>query len=170
MKEHCKIVDSRIKNYVRDGYVEKILYKNGKAIKEAYTLTRKGRELAERQWNIRDHYHAQTKSPYHDLALSDKYFSLSEQVRDTWRTESQVREQFLEKLQELRDQGDEQRANMYYDMLQSNVISMPDAVYTNEKGVEVAYECITGSYGRSEMLAKETTIEIMNYSYETTRI
>lgn len=82
LKEHCKVAESRIKNYIRDGYIEKLLYKSGKEIKVAYTLTKKGKELAEKQWNIRGHYHAQTRSPYHDLALSDKYFSLPEELRD----------------------------------------------------------------------------------------
>lgn len=170
LKEHCNVADGRIKNYVRDGYAEKILYKDRKEFKEAYTLTRKGREHAERQWQLRDHYHAQTKSPYHDLALSDKYFSLPEQVRDTWRTESQVRNQFLEKLEQLREQGNEQLADMYYDMFKSHDFSMPDAVYTNEQGVEVAYELVTDNYTSQQLLAKEATCEIMEYSYEANRI
>jgi hypothetical protein len=169
LKQHCKVVDSRIQNYIRDGLAEKVLYKENNQIKEALTLTRAGRELAEKQWNIKDHYHAQTKSPYHDLDLSQKYFSLPEAVRETWKTETHVRDQFMEKLQELRDQGQEERADMYYQMLKDHAISMPDAVYT-ENGVEVAYECLTHSYGRSEMLAKETAIEIMQYRYETNRI
>src|SRR5690625_1481160 len=74
LKEHCHLVDNRIKNYVRDGYVKKVIYKDGKEIKEAYTLTSKGRILAEKEWGIQGHYHAQTKSPFHDLQLSDKYF------------------------------------------------------------------------------------------------
>jgi predicted transcriptional regulator len=170
LKKHCNVTDGRIKNYVRDGYMEKILYKEDKEIKEAYTLTTKGRDLAEREWNLRDHYHAQTKSPYHDLQLSEKYFSLSEQERDTWRTESQVRNEFLEKLEQLRERGEEQLANQYYNMMQDRLISMPDGVYTTETGVMTAYEVITDSYGRQEMLAKEVTVEIMNYSYETKRI
>jgi predicted transcriptional regulator len=170
LKLHCNLADSRIKNYVRDGYAEKILFKEGKEVKEAYTLTSKGRELVERQWNARNHYHAQTKSPHHDLQLSDKYFSLSEQVRNTWRTESQVREHFKVKLEELRQNGQSKRAEEYYNMMQNRIISMPDAVYTNEDGIEVAYEVITGNYGRQEMLAKEIAVSILQYSYETERI
>jgi hypothetical protein len=152
LKEHCKVTDGRIKNYVREGYAEKILYKDGKEIKEAYALTKKGRELAEKQWALRDHYHAQTKSPYHGLTLSDKYFSLSEQIRDTWRTETKVREQFLVKLREV-EREDKERANLYYKMMEDRLISMPDGVYTSETGVEIAYEVVTDSYGRQEILA-----------------
>ncbi|MFN7251529.1 MAG: hypothetical protein ACK4M9_12145 [Anaerobacillus sp.] len=170
LKHHCNLAESRIKNYVRDGYAEKILFKDGKEFKEAYTLTSKGRELAERQWNLREHYHAQTRSPYHDLALSDKYFSLSEQVRETWKTETQVRIEFMDKLEELRQQGHRDQANEYFDMMKQGLISMPDNVYTTETGVEMAYEVITDNYGRQEMLAKEIAVSIMEYGYETVRI
>lgn len=170
LKKHCNLVDSRIKSWCRDGYAEKLMYKQGMEVKEAITLTKKGKELLEKQWNVRGHYHAQIQSPYHDLALSDKYFSLPEELRETWKTENQVREKFLEKLQEIRKQGDEEKADLYYKMMKDHAISMPDAVYKSETGVETAYEIITNSYGRQEMLAKETTVEIMQYSYETNRI
>jgi hypothetical protein len=170
LKQYCNVVDSRMKNYIRDGLVEKVLYKENNQIKEALTLTRAGRELAERQWGIRDHYHAQIKSPYHDLQLSDHYFSLSEQVRDTWRTESQVRSEFLEKLEQLREQGERKLADQYYSMMQDRLISMPDGIYTSEKGIVTAYEVITDSYGKQELLAKEVAIAIMKYDYETKRI
>lgn len=173
LKEKCNLADSRIRNWIKDGYAEKIYYKVGKQekeVKEAIILTKKGKELVEQKWNVRDHYHAQTQSPYHDLALSDKYFSLPENIRETWKTETQVRNQFMEKLQQLREQGHQEQAQRYEDMLNKGLISMPDGMYTNEQGIEVAHEIITDSYGRAEMLAKETTCEILGLNYETTRI
>lgn len=170
-KEHlrsCGLADSRIKNYLKDGLIEKVAYKDGNKAGECYKLTRLGREIAERNWSIRDHYHAQ--SPRHDLSLANKYFSLQDHLRDTWRTETQVRDMFQEKLSQMRDQGEEQLSKMYEDMLNKSLISMPDAVYTNEQGVQVAYEVITNSYGQEEIQAKEAFVAIMKTDYETTRI
>lgn len=170
-REHlkmCGLADSRIKNYLKDGLIEKVAYRDGNEAGECYKLTRLGREIAEKHWSIRDHYHAQT--PKHDLALANKYFSLPEPLRDTWRTETQIRDMFQEKLSQLREQGEEQLSKMYEDMLNKSLISMPDAVYTNEQGVQVAYEVITNSYGQAELQAKEAFVAIMKTDYETMRI
>lgn len=41
----------------------------------------------------------------HDLAISDRYFSLTPEERDTWKTESECRDIFAEHIRQLRDQG-----------------------------------------------------------------
>lgn len=166
--KQCGLADSRIKNYIRDGLIEKIAFKQGKTTGEAYKLTKVGRELAESKWALRGHYHAQ--SPKHDLALANKYFSLSEQQRDSFMSETQVRDLFMEKLQIMRDQGQEELSKRYEDMLTKGLISMPDAIYINEQGVEVSYEVITNNYGIEELQAKEAFVQIMGTGYETTRI
>ena len=170
-KDHlksCGLADSRIKNYLKDGLIEKVAYKDGNKAGECYKLTRAGRELAERQWAIRGHYHAQ--SPLHDMSLANKYFSLPDHLRDTWRTETEIRDMFFEKLSQMREQGEEQLAKQYEDMLMKGLISMPDALYVNEQGVSVSYEVITNSYGQAELQAKEAFVAIMKTDYETTRI
>lgn len=169
LKQYCNLVDSRIKNYVRDGYAKQVMYKEGSEVKVAYSLTNKGRELAEQQWNLRNHYHAQPKSPYHDLQLSAKYFSLSDQERGLVRTDTEARNLMLEKLREI-ERTDKELAKLYNDMLEQERIRVPDMLYTNEKGVVVAYEVVTDSYGREEMIAHEAYVEIMGFEYQTTRI
>lgn len=164
----CGLAVGRIRNYVKDGYVEKVAYKDKNGMETCYKLTRFGREVAEKYWSIRDHYHSQ--NPIHDLALANKYFSLPESIRDTWRTETEVRNMFQEQLVRFRDQGEENLAKLYEDMLKSGFISMPDAIYTNEKGVQVAFEVVTNSYGREELQAKEMFIGIMNLDCETIRV
>lgn len=169
LKKHCNLVDSRIKNWIRDGYAEKIIYEDQNELREALLITDKGKELVRKQWGITRHYNAQTQSPYHDLALSDKYFSLSEQVRETWITESQIRDQFVQILEDLHSQGKHEQADTYYDMMKKGFISMPDGAY-EEEGRIVMYEIITDSYSRQTMLAKEMTAEIMGYVYASHRI
>lgn len=160
----CGLADSRIKNYVRDGLVQKVAHNGG----EAYKLTRAGRELATNNWGIKDHYHAQSVN--HDLGLANKYFSLTDEQRDTWKTETELRDQFQEELDKMRDQGEEEKAQMYEDMLNQGLISMPDCTYSNEQGVEISYEVITNNYGEEELQAKEAYVQIVGCEYETTRV
>lgn len=163
------VADTRIRNYARDGLVQKVAFKmnNGKN-GECYKLSKEGKELVEKQWGIKDHYHAQ--SPAHDLGLANKYFSLTEGQRDTWQTETQLRDQFTEKLQELRDQGEAENAEMYLNMLSQGYISMPDASFSSEQGIEISFEVVTNNYGDTELQAKEAYVQIMNTQYETTRV
>lgn len=166
--KQCGLADARMKNYVRDGLAEKIIYKDGKELKEAYKLTKDGRDLALKNWGAREHYHAQ--SPKHDLALAEKYFSLTEEQKETFITETQARDLFMEKIQDLRGRGEMALSREYEEMLNKGLISMPDGIYTNEKGLQVAFEVITNNYGPSELQAKETFVEIMQTQYETTRV
>lgn len=161
------IADSRLKNYVRDGLVEKVCYKKGTQVEECYKLTKGGRDFAKQQWALVNHYHAQ--SPRHDLALASKYFSLPEELQCTWKTESELREQFIRKMEQLKiDRADE--ANRYEQMLDKGLLSFPDGSYVNEKGVEIVYESITNNYGVAELLSKEVYVEIMKCEYETIRV
>ncbi|KEQ21578.1 hypothetical protein ET33_35445 [Paenibacillus tyrfis] len=121
----CGLADSRINNLIRDGHFEKVAYKQRGQIRECYKLTKLGRETATRYWGLERSYRAQ--SPAHDLALAEKYFSLPQEIRETWSTESQIRDQFMEQLSVLRDQGKEAEAALYEKMLERGLLSMPDA-------------------------------------------
>jgi hypothetical protein len=163
------IADSRLKNYARDGLVEKVPYKmKGGKSGEAYKFTKAGKQIAEQNWGIKNHYHAQ--SALHDIAIADKFISLKEEQQWSWKTEEMARERVEEIIQETKDQGDEETAKMYEDMLNNNLISMPDAIYTNDQGVEVAFEVITRNYGETELVAKEAAVQILGVDYETTRV
>ena len=73
---------------------------------------------------------------------------------------------FNEHIQQLRDQGEEERAQELWDKYQDGQISMPDAVYTRSDGVTVAYEVINNSYGEAEISAKEEAAEALGASIE----
>ncbi|MNW61688.1 hypothetical protein D3C74_397640 [compost metagenome] len=152
---------------MRDGHFEKLFYKKTGEIKECYKLTKSGRALAYQLWGLDKQYHAQ--NPSHDTVIADKYFSIPLESRDQWVTESQIRDKFLERLDELRNQGKEVEARIYEDMLNRGLISMPDAVYVDENGTEIAFEVVTNTYGQEEIQAKETLVKLMNYGYETSK-
>jgi len=164
----CGLADSRIKNFVRDGQFEKIAYKRAGKIEVCYKLTKQGRETASHQWGLERSYHAQ--SPVHDVAVAEKYFGLPQELHENWKTESQIRDLFLEQLNTLREQGKEVEADLYKNMLDKGLLSMPDASYVNESGTTIAFEVITNSYGQEELRAKEALVAFMNYKYEAIRV
>jgi hypothetical protein len=167
-KEEFNIADNRIKTWIREGLAIKVAYRVGKEVKESLKLTPKAERMAEKVWGLKHHYNAQ--NPYHDHQLTLKYFSLSAVQRSQWKTETEVRQRFFGYLNELQKQGREELAERYEELYKSGLISMPDAVYTSEQGVEVAYECVTSSYTAESILSKMTTCEIMNYQFESTNI
>lgn len=161
------VADSRIKNYVRDGYMTKEVFTkpNGTTM-EGYKLTRQGREFVEKNYGFKDHQHSQSIN--HDLGISNKYFSLTEEQRETWRTETELRNEFEKQLNNLY-KIDYDRYTEIREQLDNREISMPDCSYITEQGVEVAFEVITNSYGILELQAKERYIEITKMAYETER-
>lgn len=110
------------------------------------------------------------QNPAHDLALADRYFSLSVTERETWKTETQCRDLLNEHIRQLRDQGAEERAAELWDRLTAGQLSMPDAVYAADSGVVVAFEVTTDSYGREEIAAKEEAAEALGATIEFERV
>jgi len=161
--------EKRVQAYCKDGLVEKSIYSRPGARAqdvEVYRLTKAGRELCRRELSL-SIYCAQ--NPAHDLVLADRYFSLSQTERETWRTESQSREDVSTEIRQLREQGEEERAGELWAKLQEGRLSMPDAVYTREDGVSVAFEVTTGNYGNEEITAKEEAAEALGAEIEFSR-
>lgn len=161
----------RIDAYCKDGLVERSIYSRPGAKsgdKEVYRLTPAGRDFCRRELSLTHLYSAQ--NPAHDLALADRYFSMSETERATWQTESQSRDAFAEHIRQLQDQGEAERVQELWDKLQEGQISMPDCVYTTDSGVTVAYEVITNNYGQAEIEAKEEAAETLGASIEFCRV
>lgn len=169
IKEEITLADKRLLNYMRDGYIEKCGYIN-RQTKESefvYRLTSKGRTLAETQLNYRDFY--KSSSARHDLALADKYFSLSEADRATWRTETEMRKQFKQRIEQLHQRGQHARAFTLDEALKKREISIPDGAYVRD-GQIYTVEIVTAAYGTAELAAKEAFIAEAGYKYETIKI
>ncbi len=158
--------DKRINSYCKDGLVERITHSRSgdrEADRECFRLSKAGRDLCREELSCRL-YNAQ--NPAHDLCLSDRYHAISPEERATWKTESECRDIFTEHIQQLRDQGEEERAQELWDMYQDGRLSMPDAIYTRSDGVTVAYEVITNHYGEAEISAKEEAAEALGATIE----
>lgn len=164
------IADKRISNYIKDNLITKEVFnKNNGEQLVAYKLTKQGKQLLEREWGVKNHYNAQSVN--HDLGISNKYFSLSEKERETWKTETELRQELEEKLQEIKT-IDYERYQEINRMLEEKLISTPDGAYIDkETGIETYFEVITNSYGQTEIEAKERFVETMDIkSYEMERV
>ncbi|MEO2601647.1 hypothetical protein [Clostridium butyricum] len=130
-------------------------------------INKSRKKVNRKKWGVKNHYIAQSVN--HDLGISNKYFSLSDSEKETWKTETEIRKEFEEKLEELRN-SDFERYNDINKMVEEKSMSVPDCAYI-ENNIEVYLEIITNSYGQAEVEAKERFIEIMDIkTYETERV
>ena len=158
----------RLKNFVLDRTLEKCSFitKDGQR-QEVYRIGKQGEKFIERQIpQIPNRYYSSTGQE-HDLKLMDKILTLSREERQTMRCESEIRDEFKERLQTYLEQGDTERYNQLYEaMFITHSISMPDLGY----GVEEYYEVITSSYGEAEIASKAEAVEIIGGNLTMERI
>ena len=161
------VSSSRIKAYLKAGLIEKTPKENGGEF--GYKATYQGKEFAEKQWGIKRSESYTFQSLNHDRKLEEEYYKLDREQYE-WRTESQARDMFREKIEEIRKQ-DPVKAENIESMWGNKEISMPDAIIINrETNVITAIEIITNSYGEQELQAKETFVEVMNIEYKPVRV
>ena len=159
---------NRLKNFLLDRTLEKCSFvsQDGKR-QEVYRISKQGEKFIERQIpQIPNRYYSSTGQE-HDLKLMDKILTLSREERQTMRCESEIRDEFRERLQAYLEQGDTERYNQLYEaMYISHSVSMPDLAY----GVNEFYEVITSSYGEPEIAAKIEAVEIIGGNLTMERI
>lgn len=163
--------DKRIACYEKDGLIKRVQYSrpgDGHDDRTAYRLTAAGRDLCRREYGLAHIYHAQ--SPAHDLALADRYCSLTPEQRETWQTEGDLQEHYFDKIEQAREQGEEETARLLESMWQEGKVSMPDCSYKISVQTELAFEIVTNSYGQQEIEAKERAVEILEIEYEQERV
>lgn len=157
------VKDKRLGNYARDGYTEKVEYKNFEKSQSGYKLTKKGREHCEREYGVINAQHAQSLN--HDHGIAEKYLSVDKETRESWKTETDLQEKFKEYVDTL-DKDEQERIR---EMQEQGEVSTPDAYYVTKEGVEICYEVVTSSYGAAEIEAKIEFCEIMEIEYEEGR-
>lgn len=159
---------NRLKNFVLDRTLEKCSFvtKDGQR-QEVYRISKQGEKFIERQIaQIPNHYYRSTGHE-HDLKLMDKILTLSREERQTMRCESEIRDEFKERLQAYLEQGDTERYNQLYEaMFITHSVSMPDLAY----GVNEYYEVITSSYGEPEIAAKIEAVDMVGGNLTMERI
>lgn len=156
---------TRLEHYVKDGLLTKdIEVKDGARI-IGYTPTPKGIRFAKSHLNLDNFY--SSKSVHHDIKMSDVYMSKPQEVRDTFKSETELRNEFRKKMTELAE-TDPATHQKYNDMWKRGEISTPDMSYTEiryeeeeEIVEEICYESVTKNYKQAEIEAKRTFSKIM---------
>ncbi|OLN33828.1 hypothetical protein [Desulfosporosinus metallidurans] len=163
LKEKLAMSDHRIENFKRDKYIEKIAYadKTQNQVIETYRLTNAGKDFLEKQLGLSNCYRSTSIS--HDIEVAQKYMNCSETERESWKTESKLREQFDEISDALLAENRFEEYDRLQEYLQENDVSAIDGSYiSDETGLEMSAEVVTDSYGRAEIEAKITFCHIMN--------
>lgn len=153
LKNDLLMADRRVVNFQRDGYVEKARLLNPKTreMDAVYQLTEKGRSAVESHLNLTHCY--LSNSGHHDLGVADKYFSLAEDRRSSWQTESELRETYQERYGDLPDN-----------------FSATDGAYLASDGRFISFEVVTRNYSQVEIQAKENFAAALGMQLEMTRI
>ena len=164
---------ARVEHYVKDGlWTKDIEIKDGVRI-IGYTPTPHGIRFAKAHLHLDEFY--SSKSVHHDIVLSDLYMSKPQEVRDTFKSETQLRNEFRAMLTDLKETEPTKHYELA-EMWRKGEISTPDMAYTEVryKGVEeiveeICYESVTKNYKHSEIEAKRTFAKIMKYEIVTER-
>jgi len=162
LKEKLAMADHRIVNFMRDSHIEKIMFldKNTNKAVETFRLTKSGKYFTEKQLGLNNFY--KSVSIGHDLEVAKIYMNCSESERETWKTETDLRDQYNEMIDDMRENHYEEYDRLQ-EFLQENSISSIDGSYiSDETNMEMSAEVITDSYGREEIEAKVSFCHIMN--------
>lgn len=111
----------------------------------------------------------QDGSKHHDLAVANHYcFNMTQEERDTARTEAQQRYEITEYANyllrsDIEDERDKGQAII--DGLKDNTISMCDIAYTSSEGIEIGFEITTEYYTPEMTQAKADYCEIAGLTF-----
>lgn len=162
LKEDLGIAHNRIERYVASGWFKKDIHNTAEGERiVSYTPTKKGFEYMREELHYSDIYKPQ--SVLHDLELADRYFSLSEEQRKTWITETQQQRELKELYEQLK-QDDPDQARELQDF------SACDGGYINDQGEVCLIEIITSTYTQSMIQAKHSCAALYGSHYVEVRI
>lgn len=163
LKEKLSMADIRLMNFQRDGYIEKIMFadKIQNKVIETYRLTENGKEFIIKNFELSNYY--RSTSIAHDLEVAKIYMNCSETERESWKTESELRERFNEYTDTPREENRFEEYFRIQEYLQENEVSSIDGSYiSDETGMEMSAEVVTDHYGRTEIEAKVAFCHVMN--------
>lgn len=158
------IKPTRMQGYIKDKYFQKSYTKKGE---EVYKFTTKGRDFVEKKGWVNKSYSPQ--SAEHDLGLAKKYSSLTQEQKDSWKTEADHRQNFIDMLDKYRSLGDS-RYKELDEMYKNKDITMPDCSFTNDKGEEEVHEVTTKYYTKQDIKSKQSYCSNMGYIYTSQKV
>jgi hypothetical protein len=144
-KHFSRISVKRFRGMINSGFIKK----SGKY----YKLGEEGKNYCENKLNMKYKYKHRPEQIKHDAKLSKFYLSLSQDQRETWKTETQKRVELSQKKEYL---------DMYHDprFKDLNKKFIPDGTYISQfLGREVMVEVVTKHYSREDIEMKKETGE-----------
>ena len=158
--------DTRIKN--RTCGEQKLFERIGadaKTGETVYRLTEAGKDEAQRLGITRDEqYRPQGKTDTmnfeHDRKLADVYCSITQQERDTWKTE----EQYKREIEQVREHIRETDKERWEEIKDQNMTAF-DGGYTNSQGEVCHVEVITKNYTEEMKESKEASADMLGGNY-----
>ena len=158
--------DTRIKN--RSCGEQKFFKRLGTDVKSGdvvYRLTELGKDEAVKLGMFRNEiYRPQgkldTMNFEHDRKLADVYCSITQQERDTWKTEEQYKREIEEVREHIRHTDTER-----WEEIKNQKMTAFDGGYTNLQGEICHVEVITQNYKGEMETSKESSAEILSGNY-----
>ena len=162
------ISGNRLKNFTLDRTLEKCSFLDGRGQRqEAYRISEQGKEwIRQNIPELSDRRFYRSNGTEHDLKLMDKICLLSREQRASMRCESEIRDEFRERLQTFLENREYERYEQLYNAMHAHTVSMPDLAY----GAEQYYEVITSNYGETEIQAKVEAVATIGGTLEMDRI
>lgn len=144
------ISDKRLNQYQKEGLIDNKTYYNQREgkVETSYYLTTKGQKYVSQNLDIKIFY--RSNSPAHDSKLADKYFSLTQEERESWLSEADLR-------------------LTYPDLTNGQGYSPTDAAYTTSDGTVTCIEVITQNYSEELIQLKIEFTTQINAQYESIR-
>ena len=157
------ISDARLNNFRKDHLIKEVTLVTPKHSEvesvKCYCLTDKGKDFIKGKYGIE-----RTQSPaaiVHNCKVAETICSLNKKEIDSIKPEWQVRDQMLEAIEKLRDEGEIDRYDEYMEMLREDKLSAIDFTYVSSSGVECGVEITTNNYGEEEIESKDNCSSII---------
>ena len=153
------ISNTRLKNYVKDGYIREVSYPSSrhqqKESNKCYEFTRKGQKFVLDRYGIGRTQNSNAAE--HNCKVSECICNLQRSEIDSIKTEWQIRDMWESRLEEL----SESERNHWEEEIKKGMLSAVDVVYTTSSGEMTGIEVTTNSYGEEEIEQKEACAELL---------
>lgn len=164
---------SRLKNMEKDKLIEKVTYPSryNKSPKSniSYALTKKGKSFIGQKYGINRCQNSHAVE--HNCKVSEIICNLDKKEIETVQAEWETRNQMMEALEQMRNEGDDNQYDYYMDLWEKGLVSAVDVAYISSKtGEMVCCEVVTNNYKDSDIAAKEICGQILQTEIEYVRV
>ena len=164
---------SRLKNMEKDKLIERVSYpsrynKQSESNK-CYVLTKKGKEFIAQKYGI--NRCQSSHAAEHNCKVAEMICNLDKKEIDSIQSEWETRDQMVEALDQMRQEGDYDRYDYYMDLWKNGKIGAVDIVYTSKATQQLAgVEVVTSNYKDADIQSKELCSEILDIEVEYVQV